>query len=179
MSALWTKDRSVWSAILVDNNQIIRSLVVVIMRLTSDLYIKFRFWRMDIGIYLVTALVLSTGSPVVNGKCAEHIYYQHIMIFALLWTYNITVTHARHRASNTGNLKCFSTTCSGSHQRIHQNFVLLALWEGNPSVTGRFFLQRPSNADNVSMSWRHYDKQLCILELNLNFGFVILSPFWW
>ena len=32
-----------------------------------------------------------------------------------------------------------------------------ALWEGNPSVTGEFPVQRASNAVNVSIWWRHHD----------------------
>ena len=33
----------------------------------------------------------------------------------------------------------------------------LALCEGNPTVTGGFPSQRASNAENISISWRHHD----------------------
>ena len=51
-----------------------------------------------------------------------------------------------------------STVCSkvySSKQQKHQNFALLALCEGNPPVTGEFPQQMASNAESVSMWWRH------------------------
>ena len=60
--------------------------VAVITRLTSVFDSKITFWRMDFVIYLVSALVLSLRSAIVNGKLYEHIHYQNIIIRALLLT---------------------------------------------------------------------------------------------
>ena len=50
-----------------------------------------------------------------------------------------------------------SIVCSGAEQRKHQSSALLALYEMNPPVTGRFPSQRDCNTENVSSWWRHHD----------------------
>ena len=52
----------------------------------------------------------------------------------------------------TGDSIVCSTVCSGADQRKHQSSTK----EGNPSVTGGFPSQRASDADNVSIWWRHH-----------------------
>ena len=47
---------------------------------------------------------------------------------------------------------------SGTDQRKHQSSALLALCAGNSPVTGEFPAQRASNAENVSIRWRHHEK---------------------
>ena len=47
----------------------------------------------------------------------------------------------------------YSTVYSGADQRKHQNSASL---EGNSPVTGEFPAQRASNAENVSIWWRHH-----------------------
>ena len=49
----------------------------------------------------------------------------------------------------------YSTVYSGADQRKYQSSASMAFCEGNPSVTGEFPAQRASNADHVSMWWRH------------------------
>ena len=49
-----------------------------------------------------------------------------------------------------------SIVCSGADQRKHQSFVSLAFCEGNPPVTCGFPSKRASNAENVSIRWRHH-----------------------
>ena len=49
----------------------------------------------------------------------------------------------------TGISTVYSTVCWGADQRIHQHSALLAF------VTGEFPAQRASNAENVSIWWRH------------------------
>ena len=54
----------------------------------------------------------------------------------------------------------YSTVCSGPDQRQHQSFRVTGLCEGNSPVTGEFPAQSASNAENISMWWRHHDKRL-------------------
>ena len=49
----------------------------------------------------------------------------------------------------------YSTVYSGADQRKHQGSAPLAFW-GNSSVTGEFPAQMASNAENVSIWWRHH-----------------------
>ena len=49
------------------------------------------------------------------------------------------------------------TIYSGADQRKHQSSASLALCAGNSPVTGEFPAQRASNAENVSIWWRHDD----------------------
>ena len=54
----------------------------------------------------------------------------------------------------TGISIVHSTLCSGADQRKHQSSA--GLYEGNSPVTGEFPSQRASNAENVSIWWRHH-----------------------
>ena len=51
----------------------------------------------------------------------------------------------------------YSTVYLGADQRKHQSSASLALCAGNSPVTGEFPAQRASNAENVSIWWRHHD----------------------
>ena len=53
----------------------------------------------------------------------------------------------------TGVSMVYSTVCSGEYQRKHR---VTGLYEGNYSVTGELPSQRASNAENVSIWWRHH-----------------------
>ena len=46
----------------------------------------------------------------------------------------------------------YATVYSDTDQRKHQSFVL-----GNSPVTGEFPAQMASNAENISILWRHHD----------------------
>ena len=48
----------------------------------------------------------------------------------------------------------YSTFCSGAYQRKHQSVTGLCV--GNSPVTGEFPSQRASDAENVSIWWRHH-----------------------
>ena len=50
-----------------------------------------------------------------------------------------------------------STFCSGADQRKHQSSATPGLCEGNSPVTGEFPSQKASNAENVSIWWRHHE----------------------
>ena len=51
----------------------------------------------------------------------------------------------------------YSTAYSGADKKNPSKLRVTALCEWNSSVTGEFPAQRASNADNVSIWWRHHD----------------------
>ena len=60
-------------------------------------------------------------------------------------------------SQTTGVSMVCSTACSGTDQRKHQSSASLAFVMGNSPATGEFPSQRASNAENVSIWWRHHD----------------------
>ena len=54
-------------------------------------------------------------------------------------------------SQNTGDSIVYSTICSGADQRKHQSSASLAFVSGI-----EFFAQKGSNAENVSIWWRHH-----------------------
>ena len=60
----------------------------------------------------------------------------------------------------TGAPIVFSTACSGAHQRNIKSLRRWPLW-GKPLVTYGLPSQRASNAENVSIWWRHRVHLLC------------------
>ena len=57
----------------------------------------------------------------------------------------------------TGGSIVYSTVCSDTDQRKQLMFRFTGLPEGYSPVTGEFPAQRASNAQNVSIWWRHDD----------------------
>ena len=51
----------------------------------------------------------------------------------------------------------YSNVYLDADQRKHQSSATLAFCAGNSPVTGEFPAQRASNAENVSIWWRHHD----------------------
>ena len=54
----------------------------------------------------------------------------------------------------------YSTVYSGSDQSKHQSSASLAFVWGIPPGTGEFPAQMASNAENVSIWWRHHDHEI-------------------
>ena len=50
----------------------------------------------------------------------------------------------------------YSTVYSGADQRKHQSSTSLAFVRGNSPGAGEFPAQMASNAENVSIWWRHH-----------------------
>ena len=73
-------------------------------------------------------------------------FFWHILRVSFPWT--ITVTSQWPLCRLKSHLFLIS--------KKTPNPALLALCEGNPSVTGGFPSQTASNAGNVSMEWRHH-----------------------
>ena len=55
----------------------------------------------------------------------------------------------------TGVTIVYSIVCSGADQRRHQSSI--GLCAENSQVTGEFPAQKASNAENVSIWWRHHN----------------------
>ena len=50
----------------------------------------------------------------------------------------------------------YSTVYSGAGERKKSKLRVTGFCEGNSPATGEFPAQRASNAENVSISWRHH-----------------------
>ena len=61
----------------------------------------------------------------------------------------------------TGVSVVYSTVCSPAGQRKTSKVRVIGLCEGNSPVTGEFPAQRASNAEGVSIWWRHHDHSSC------------------
>ena len=71
---------------------------------------------------------------------------------------DITVTSwcARWRFKSVAT-RLFAQPCVQAHISTKTSkFRVTGPWEGNPSVTGEFHSQKVSNAENVSIWWRHH-----------------------
>ena len=62
------------------------------------------------------------------------------------------------------------TIYSGADRRKHQSSAVLALSAGNSPVTGEFPTQRASNAESVSIWWRHHDMHWFLLSTRKDFN---------
>ena len=78
-------------------------------------------------------------------SCAYH-------LSALQWCHNGRLNMASQITSLT---IVYSTVYSGADQRKYQ-ICVTGLWAGKSPVTGEFPSQRASNAENVSIWWRHH-----------------------
>ena len=72
------------------------------------------------------------------------------------WYHYSDVIMSAMASQITGVSIVYSTFCSGAGQRKHQSSALLAICARNSPVTGEFSAQRASNAENVSICWRHH-----------------------
>ena len=73
----------------------------------------------------------------------NQIYYSDVIMSAMA-------------SQTTGVSMVYSTLCSGADQRKHQSSSSLAFVMGNSPATGEFPSQRASNAENISIWWRHH-----------------------
>ena len=58
----------------------------------------------------------------------------------------------------------YSTVYSGADNKKTSKLRVTGLCEGNSPVTGEFPAQRASNAENVSIWWRHFDIYLMLFQ---------------
>ena len=107
---------------------------------------------------------------IVSAKCWWLPKYQ---LFLSCWRQHANVHYSgvimTPMASQiTGVSIVCSIVCSAGTQMIYQSSALLALCEGNPPGTSGFPLKRPSDAENVSIWWRHHAFSFSRLWLESN-----------
>ena len=61
----------------------------------------------------------------------------------------LMMSHERHGVPDYRPLECLLNNLFGITSKKHQSSALLALFRGNPSVTGEFHAHRDSNADKI------------------------------
>ena len=72
-------------------------------------------------------------------------------------SYSIQLIGSVYTCIFTSLMIVYSTVYSGADQRKHESSASTGLCAGNSPVTGEFHAQRASNAEFVSISWRHHD----------------------
>ena len=122
----------------------------------DGLYIERGPWFHRLG------CLLSSSSNIIHPP----IYTRVVIIHALLWFGRVThILHCslqlRHNerggVSNHRRLHCLLNYCFRRTSRKTPKLRVTGLCVGNSLVTGEFFAQKASNAENVSI-WRcHYD----------------------
>ena len=90
---------------------------------------------------------------------------------------NIDVIMMAMASQITGVLIVYSTVCSGAHQR-NIKLRVTGLCEGNSTLAGGFPSQRASNAEKVSIWWRHHGvaKSLAAMVLGMQKNNSLSSP---
>ena len=77
----------------------------------------------------------------------------------LRWRHN-----GHDSVSNPSLTIVYSTVYSGADQRKHQSSRVTGLCAENSPGTGEFPAQMTSNAENVSIWWRHHDIELTLTQ---------------
>ena len=111
------------------------------------------------------------------------------MIDVFLITLNANITlewrhNGRDGVSNHQLDDCLLNLLSRRRSKKTSKFRVTGLCVGNSPVTGEFPAQRASNAENVSIWWRHHDRtkclsvmEICSVERDLDYSWVVL-PKW-
>ena len=106
--------------------------------------------------------------------------------FTVLVHTNIFTLQLRHNrpdgVSNHRHLNWLFNRLFRRRSKKTSKLRVTALCEGNSPVTGEFPSQRASNAENVSISWRHHDYQPYKYNINCqnqpDIGPVTMATFW-
>ena len=130
--------------------KIVRVICGVILRINTDpLYILgyFEQWTNKILLYLIFSMYKF------EKRLQLHLFeYIFIMIPPLQWHYN-----ERDGVSNHQPCDCLLNRLFRRRSKKTSKLRVTGLCQGNSPVTGEFPAQRASNAENVSISWRHHD----------------------
>ena len=98
-------------------------------------------------LFSVNTLKTSYSSPV------KYFIYSKCFPFPLQWRLMRAMAF-----QITGVSIVRSTVDSGTDQRKHRKPCVTGLYAGNSPVTGEFFAQKSSNAENVSIWWKKTTK---------------------
>ena len=83
------------------------------------------------------------------ARCSNRWHLRPLL--SLQWRHN-----EHDGVSNHRHLDCFLTRFSRCRSKKTSKLSVTGLCEGNSPMTGKFSTQRASNAENVSIWWRHY-----------------------
>ena len=116
------------------------------------------FWKTKrdyICVYF-SSYELGSSNPVHTGSMFDHQILQMVIpspggIISLQWRHN-----ARDSVSNHQPHECLLGRLFRCRSKKTSRLCVTGLCEGNSPVTGEFPAQRASNADNVSIWWRHH-----------------------
>ena len=105
---------------------------------------KFSFYDV-----IMERIVLSLKRSAISMKALGQVHYDDVIMGAI--------------ASQITSLTVvYSTVYSDVDQRKHQRSASLAFVGGNSPGTGKFPAQMASNAENVSIWWRHHVEWICV-----------------
>ena len=104
---------------------------------------------------------------------SEVIYYPRTstLYVSLQWRHNERDGVSNHQPRDC-LLKCLFRYRSKKTSKLH----VTGLCEGNSLVTGEFPTQRASNAETVSIWWRHHDRYFCFLGVSCMIGHWLMKP---
>ena len=127
----------------------------------ENLKVSPQWWRHQMKTFSALLALCARNSAVTGEFPSQRpvtrsfdvsLIYKRLSIQSWGWWFE-TPWHSLLRYRNvTGP---FWGACSGNQQRKPQSFTSLVLFQGNPSVTDGLPSQRASNAENVSVAWRH------------------------
>ena len=89
-----------------------------------------------------------------SESCKDPMCYGKYEIGSLQWRHN-----ERNAVSNHQPHNCLPNRLFRHRLKKPSKLRVIGLCEGNSPVTGEFPAQRTSNAENVSIWWRHHDFQ--------------------
>ena len=90
---------------------------------------------------------------VING---HHVQYSRLCVITLRWRHNIP-----EGVSNRQRLRCLLNCWFRCRSKKTSKLLVTGLCAGNSPVTGEFPAQMASNAENVSIWWRHHESRKC------------------
>ena len=115
-------------------------------------------WCRHIQIYLKMSCFCSSPKVLAHRERGVYVY---VYIYIYIYIYHYTDVTMNAMASQiTGLSIVYSNICPGADQRKHQTSTPLTFVRG----IHRFPAQRASNAENVSIWWRHHD--ICVCKLS-------------
>ena len=114
--------------------------------------------------YDVTVMV----QPELTIKTMAVIFYSSQLTSYLFYLMSITITSKWARwHSNRRRLGCLLNHLFRRKLKKTSKFRVTGLCEGNPPVTDGFPSQRASNAEDVSIWWRHHDENFFVSNFSI------------
>ena len=141
----------------------------------------FFFYKIELEYYRRPTTVLSNPffdsrfchQAIWNGPIPaipnKHANYHSAVLTAILTKHYSDVIMGAIASQITSLTIVYSTVYAGTDQRKHLSSASLAVGVGNSPGTGEFSAQMASNAENVSIWWRHHD-----LESRTKFHLILL-----